>query len=141
MNTVVHFDPTLRRRSRRRSITQQNIAALSDRAPDGDDPVITRSVELIDPRRSHNKISLESYRGIFEAALDPMILLDGAAGAILDANPSMLQLLGTTHREVVGHKLSDMGVCAGDASIRDIVRRIKMAGSTRCEGVTTTVRG
>ena len=49
------------------------------------------------------------YRRLFETAQDGILLLDAATGEIEDANPFLEELLGYTHTEMIGRKLSEIG--------------------------------
>jgi two-component system, cell cycle sensor histidine kinase and response regulator CckA len=49
------------------------------------------------------------YRRLFETAQDGILILDGATGAITDANPFLLSMLGYELRELLGHKLWEIG--------------------------------
>jgi len=55
------------------------------------------------------------YRRLFETAKDGVLILDGQTGQITDANPYILEVLGSTHAEVLGRELWEIGVF-GDAS-------------------------
>jgi PAS domain S-box-containing protein len=50
------------------------------------------------------------YRQLFEAAQDGILILDAETGAIKDANPFILRLLGYSLEEIVGKKLWDLGL-------------------------------
>ena len=54
------------------------------------------------------------YRRLFESSKDGLLVLDGTTERILDANPSLLKLLGYTRDEVVGRTVWDLGVTGND---------------------------
>jgi len=49
------------------------------------------------------------YRRLFEAAQDGILILDAQTGAITDANPYLIDLLGYSHAEFLEKKLSEVG--------------------------------
>ena len=56
-----------------------------------------------------------SYRRLFEAAKDGILILDADTGQISDVNPSLMQILDFSHEELVGTLLWELG------PFRDIV--------------------
>jgi PAS domain S-box-containing protein len=50
-----------------------------------------------------------SYRRLFEAAQDGILILDSKTGAIIDVNPYLLNMLGYSRQEFLGKKLWEMG--------------------------------
>jgi two-component system, cell cycle sensor histidine kinase and response regulator CckA len=55
------------------------------------------------------RVSEARYRRLFETAQDGILLLDGETGAITDANPFLLSLLGYPLEELLGKKLWEIG--------------------------------
>ena len=49
-----------------------------------------------------------SYRRLFEAAKDGILILDFATGCITDANPFLCKLLGFSHSEMVGQTVGEL---------------------------------
>ena len=49
-----------------------------------------------------------NYRRLFEAAKDGILILDVDTGRISDANPFLVQLLGFSHREMVGKTVGEL---------------------------------
>jgi PAS domain S-box-containing protein len=56
-----------------------------------------------------------SYRRLFEAARDGILILEADTGRISDVNPALLEILGFTHAELVGTPIWELG------TFRDIV--------------------
>jgi PAS domain S-box-containing protein len=56
------------------------------------------------------------YRRTFETAQDGILILDGATGQVVDANPIMKVLLGYSQEEIVGRKLWEIGPFKGTAA-------------------------
>ena len=49
-----------------------------------------------------------SYRRLFEAAQDGILILDVESGRITDANPFLVKLLGFSHAEMVGQTVGEL---------------------------------
>jgi PAS domain S-box-containing protein len=62
----------------------------------------TRSVETI-------RASEVSYRRLFEAANDGILILEADSGRISDVNPFLMKMLGFSHGELVGSAVWDLG--------------------------------
>jgi len=56
------------------------------------------------------RISEGRYRRLFEACSDSVLIIDLHSGRIIDANPSLLRLLGSTYTQVVGQELWQAGL-------------------------------
>jgi PAS domain S-box-containing protein len=56
------------------------------------------------------RISEGRYRRLFEASTDSVLIIDPHSGLIIDANPSLLHLLGSTHAQIVGQELWQVGL-------------------------------
>src|ERR1700685_4279139 len=68
-------------------------ANLGNRDPEGE--LALRASEL-------------SYRRLFEAARDGILILDVDPGCITDVNPFLVELLGFSHREMVGKTVGEL---------------------------------
>jgi PAS domain S-box-containing protein len=75
------------------------------------------------------------YRRLFEAAQDGILLLDSETGAITDANPFLLKLLGFTREEVLGCKLWDIGAFPDIVRSQEAFRSLQEAGYVRYENL------
>jgi len=49
-----------------------------------------------------------SYRRLFEAAQDGILILDADTGRINDVNPFLIKLLGFSHDEMVGKTVGEL---------------------------------
>ena len=56
------------------------------------------------------KASETRYRRLFETAKDGVLILDGYNGQIVDVNPYLTELLGYSHKELMGRELWEIGV-------------------------------
>ncbi|MEX2090361.1 MAG: PAS domain S-box protein, partial [Bacteroidota bacterium] len=61
------------------------------------------------PSMSDLRTSELRYRRLFESAQDGILILNAETGAITDANPFILKLLGYEADEVIGKRLWEIG--------------------------------
>ena len=54
------------------------------------------------------RVSELSYRRLFEAAQDGILILDVDTGRVTDANPFLVKLLGYSHEEMVGQTVGEL---------------------------------
>jgi PAS domain S-box-containing protein len=71
------------------------------------------------------------YRRLFEAARDGVLLLDPESRKIVDANPFMTELLGYTHRELLGKELFEIGLLKDEPASLDAFRELRDKGFIR----------
>jgi len=85
--------------------------------------------------RKHAEAKLRSsetrYRRLFETAKDGVLILDGQTGQITDANPYILEVLGSTHAEVLGRELWEIGVFADATASRAAMAELQDRGYIR----------
>ena len=79
------------------------------------------------------KVSELTYRRLFEAARDGILLLDSDAGLITDANPFMVELLGYSREELLGKALWQIGLLQDKKSAQKAFRQLKKEGYIRYE--------
>ena len=77
------------------------------------------------------RVSEIRFRRLFEAAQDGVLLLDPATGKITDANPFMTKLLGYPHAQLVGKKLSEIGLIQDEAASREMFQKLKREHEVR----------
>jgi diguanylate cyclase (GGDEF)-like protein/PAS domain S-box-containing protein len=67
------------------------------------------------------------YRRLFETAKDGILLLDAVSGQITDVNPFLMELLGYTHKELLGKRLWEIGsfkdAVASQTSFRELQQK------------------
>jgi PAS domain S-box-containing protein len=68
--------------------------------------VRTRQAEIRSEQAVH--ASELSYRRLFEAAKDGILILDVDSGRITDVNPFLIELLGFSHREMIGKTVGEL---------------------------------
>jgi PAS domain S-box-containing protein len=84
------------------------------------DPALKRALREAENWRARKRAegalhaSEQQYRRLFEASKDGIILLDGSTGTILDANPSVIELLGHSRQEMLGKTIAEVGISGDD---------------------------
>ena len=74
-----------------------------------------------------------SYRRLFEAAQDGILILDVATGCITDANPFLVKLLGYSHAEMVGQTVGELSPFKDIVSNQAMLERLQKDGYVRYE--------
>ena len=77
------------------------------------------------------KISEASYRRLFEAAQDGILILDAETGQITDVNPFMVEMLGYSHEELLGKKLWEIGTFRDIEASKATSSELKSKGYVR----------
>ena len=75
------------------------------------------------------------YRRLFEAAQDGILILDAETGAIADANPFILKLLGLSLQELAGKKLWEIGAFKDVFANKEKFKGLQDSGYARYEGL------
>ena len=77
-------------------------------------PALERELREAQVRRTAREVakalatSEKRYRRLFETAQDGILLIDALTGQITDVNPFLVNMLGYTHEEFVGKRLSEI---------------------------------
>ena len=79
------------------------------------------------------RVSELSYRRLFEAAQDGILILDVATGRITDVNPFLIKLLGYSHNEMVGQTVGEMSPFKDIVSNQAMFERLQQHGYVRYE--------
>ena len=85
-------------------------------------------IEDITERRSaqaDTRASEIRYRRLFEAARDGILIVDPDTRRITDANPFMSELLGYSHKELVGKELWEIGLIRDEKANRAAFRELQ----------------
>src|SRR6185369_16362056 len=90
---------------------------------------ITERVES----RSAMRASEIRYRRLFEAARDGILILDPDTRKITDANPFMSELLGYSHKELLGKELWEIGLLEDEKASQSAFRELKRTHFIRYE--------
>ncbi len=63
--------------------------------------------------RKHEQEKLQAseirYRRLFESAKDGILILDAETGAVVDANPFIVEMMGYSRKELLGRKIWELG--------------------------------
>lgn len=123
----VHIRPDGRELS-----VESSITALQDTAgrTTGQLAVI-RDVSERKAREDKVLISEIRYRRLFEAAHDGVLILDPETRRIVEANPFMTQLLGYSHKQLVGKELYQIGLLKDEAASQEMMRKLKRTRQVR----------
>ncbi len=81
-----------------------------------------------------------SYRRLFEAAKDGILILDVDTGRISDANPFLVQLLGFSHSEMVGQTVGELSPFKDIESNQAMLERLQKHGYVRYENLPLETR-
>ncbi|SDT97536.1 PAS domain S-box-containing protein [Verrucomicrobium sp. GAS474] len=79
------------------------------------------------------RVSELSYRRLFEAAKDGILILDVETGRINDVNPFLFKLLGFSHSEMVGKTVGELSPFKDIESNQAMLERLQQHGYVRYE--------
>lgn len=71
------------------------------------------------------RISESRYRRLFEASTDSVLMVDPHSGRIIDANTSLSRLLGSTHEQLVGRELWQVGLLKNWQAQQAFLQRVQ----------------
>jgi PAS domain S-box-containing protein len=74
-----------------------------------------------------------SYRRLFEAAQDGILILDASTGRVIDANPFLIKLLGISHEGMVGKTVGDLSPFKDLVSNQKMLEKLQKMGYVRYE--------
>jgi PAS domain S-box-containing protein len=74
-----------------------------------------------------------SYRRLFEAAKDGILILDVDTGRISDVNPFLVELLGSSHSEMLGKTVGELSPFKDIESNKIMLERLQTDGYVRYE--------
>src|SRR6185436_14553607 len=81
-----------------------------------------------------------SYRRLFEAAKDGILILEADTGRISDVNPFLIEMLGFSHGELVGIPIWDLGPFRDIVSNKAKFEQLRQQGYLRYENLTLETR-
>jgi PAS domain S-box-containing protein len=81
-----------------------------------------------------------SYRRLFEAARDGILILDVESGRITDVNPFLAELLGFSHSEMVGRTVGELSPFKDVVSNQNMLERLQKNGYVRYENLPLETR-
>ena len=100
--------------------------------------VIQCNIRNITERKRTEKalrVSEERYRRLFETAQDGILLLDSESGAITDANPFLMNILGYTREDLIGKRLWEVGAFIDRAASKSAFEELQQNGYIRYENL------
>jgi PAS domain S-box-containing protein len=74
-----------------------------------------------------------SYRRLFEAARDGILILDVGTGRITDVNPFLVELLGFSRKEMIGKTVAELSPFKDIASNGAMLKELQNNGYVRYE--------
>src|SRR5580692_5904719 len=86
------------------------------------------------------RASETSYRRLFEAAKDGILILDVGTGRITDVNPFLFHLLGFSRREMVGKTVGELSPFKDIESNKIMLERLQKDGYVRYENLPLETR-
>jgi PAS domain S-box-containing protein len=81
-----------------------------------------------------------SYRRLFEAAQDGILILDVDTGRIIDVNPFLVELLGSSYREIVCKTVGELSPFKDIESNKVMLERLQKDGYVRYEDLPLETR-
>ena len=81
-----------------------------------------------------------SYRRLFEAARDGILILDVDTGRVNDVNPFLVDLLGFSHGEMVGKTVGELSPFKDLGSNQAMLERLQQHGYVRYENLPLETR-
>jgi PAS domain S-box-containing protein len=79
------------------------------------------------------RVSELSYRRLFEAAQDGILILDAETGRITDVNPFLFKLLGFSQSEMIGRTMGELSPFQDVVSNQAVWQRLQRGGYIRYE--------
>jgi len=92
---------------------------------------------LEDQRRSYGEFRASEmrYRRLFESAKEGILILDAHTGRVVDVNPCLLELLGQTHEEVLGHCIWEIPALRAIATSKEAFQKLREKRYLRYDGL------
>ncbi len=81
-----------------------------------------------------------SYRRLFEAAKDGILILEADTGQISDVNPFLIEMLGFSHSELVGKHIWELGPFKDIVSNQAKFEQLQIEGHVRLENLPLETR-
>src|SRR5450755_3090445 len=81
-----------------------------------------------------------SYRRLFEAARDGILILDVNTGRINDVNPFLVHLLGFSHSEMVGKTVGELSPFKDLIPNQEMLEQLQKDGYVRYENLPLEAR-
>jgi len=108
--------------------------------PDGGTPLEHPAEDASAAQTEALRCSELSYRRLFEAAKDGILILDADTGRIDDVNPFLSHLLGFTHDEITGKTVGELSPFKDIESNKVMLERLQADGYVRYEDLPLETR-
>ncbi len=95
---------------------------------------------LVPPAEQDLRESELSYRRLFEAAKDGILILDAETGRINDVNPFLFKLLGFSREEMMGKTVGELSPFKDMESNQSMLERLQRDGYVRYEDLPLETR-
>lgn len=81
------------------------------------------------------RVSESRYRRLLETARDGILIVNADTAQIDDVNPYLVELLGYSHKELLGKKLWDVGTLADTAESKELFEQLQTTGYVRYDDI------
>jgi two-component system cell cycle sensor histidine kinase/response regulator CckA len=104
-------------------------------------PAVRRALAESENRRERRRAedalrsSEARFRGLFEAASDGILILDGSASTVIDANHVAAAMLRRSRQDLVGSRMSDVLLAQAGAGWREAFHELRRRGCVHLEDV------
>src|SRR6202051_2838810 len=105
--------------------------ARAERAEARTEQIEVRNEEAETRSEQAIRASELTYRRLFEAAKDGILILDSETGRISDVNPFLVELLGFSHGEMVGKTVGELSPFKNIESNQAMLERLQKEGYVR----------
>jgi PAS domain S-box-containing protein len=97
--------------------------------------VMSAIADMTERKQAEEKLQASEtrFRRLFEAAQDGILLLDIDSGQVVDANPFLARLLGSSREKILGKRLWELGLFADVAASKEAFAELKREGYIRYE--------
>lgn len=106
---------------------------------------LVRKYEKIAVERNRIEARLQAsearFRGLFEAARDGILILDGESGEIVEVNPSLVDMFGYSRGHYLGKKLWEAGIFTDAESAERVFEEARKMRYVRYEDALLRARG
>jgi PAS domain S-box-containing protein len=99
-----------------------------------------RTEKAESPSAQARRASELSYRRLFEATKDGILILEADTGRISDVNPFLLEMLGFSHAELVGRPIWEIGAFKDIVSNKARFEQLRGQGYVRSENLPLETR-
>ncbi len=99
--------------------------------------IVVNYRDITERKQAENEIktSEASYRRLFEAAKDAILILDAGTGEIRDVNPFLKEMLGYSHTEFLGKQLWEFGLFKDIVANQESFQELRKRGYIRYENL------